>query len=206
MSPPRRASETLAPSPRSPWGHAPFRRYLASRLAAEFAAQMTAVAVGAALRPHRQCTGKGTFYLYFSSKEAVRSALGERYAEAHLARTSAAVAQARAWEGKLLAWVQASADFYLDSIALHDMLFYQARSPTREGLVENKVTDQLEALLAAGNAARAWSIGDPRAAAVFLFAGVHAVVDGAVNRAKRIHRPRLLARLEGLSRAVVRGL
>jgi len=43
MSPPPRASETLPPSP---WGHAPFRRYLASRLAAEFAAQMTAVAVG----------------------------------------------------------------------------------------------------------------------------------------------------------------
>jgi AcrR family transcriptional regulator len=148
---------------------------------------------------------KGTFYLYFSSKEAVRSALGERYGEAHLARTSAAVAQARAWEEKLLAWVQASADFYLDSIALHDMLFYQARSPTREGLVENKVTDQLEALLAAGTAARAWSVSDPRAAAVFLFAGVHAVIDDAVNRAKRIHRPRLLARLEGLSRGVVRG-
>jgi AcrR family transcriptional regulator len=58
---------------------------------------------------------KGTFYLYFSSKEAVRSALGERYGEAHLARASAAVGQARAWEEKLLAWVQASADFSIRS-------------------------------------------------------------------------------------------
>jgi len=143
---------------------------------------------------------KGTFYLYFASKDALRAALGERYGEAHLASTAAAVERASSWQDKLRAWIEASVDFYLDTIQQHDMLFYQGRSPTREGLTDNRVTEQLEHLLRAGSAARAWAVAEPHSAAVFLFAGVHAVVDDAVTRERRVQRSRLVRRVSALAR------
>lgn len=143
---------------------------------------------------------KGTFYLYFSAKEELRAALGERFAQDHLAHLKAALAAAPLadWRSKLALWAKASVGFYLGSIRLHDMLFYEARSPTREGLVDNIVIDHLSELLRAGAAAGAWSIDDPRFAAVFLFSGLHAVVDDAVTKEKRINRQRLAHRVERL--------
>jgi AcrR family transcriptional regulator len=143
---------------------------------------------------------KGTFYLYFSSKEDLRAALGERFAQKHLESVKASLAEqaAGAWAAKLATWARASIGFYLDSIQLHDMLFYESRSPTREGLVDNIVIDHLAELLRAGVEAGAWSIDDPRAAAVFLFSGVHGVVDDAVTKEKQIERSRLARKLQQL--------
>jgi AcrR family transcriptional regulator len=136
---------------------------------------------------------KGTFYLYFSSKENLRAALGEHFAQKHLESVKAALGEqsSGSWATKLATWAQASLGFYLDSIQLHDMLFYESRSPTREGLVDNIVIAHLAELLRAGVEAGAWSIDDPRAAAVFLFSGVHGVVDDAVTKEKPIDRSRL---------------
>lgn len=143
---------------------------------------------------------KGTFYLYFSSKEDVRAALGERFAQKHLASIKAAIAERpeEDWNGKLATWAKASVAFYLDAIQLHDMLFYESRSPTRAGLVDNIVIDHLLELLQAGVDAEAWSIDDPRFTAVFLFSGLHGVVDDAYTKEKRVNRSRLAHRLERL--------
>src|ERR1700677_383746 len=67
---------------------------------------------------------KGTFYLYFSSKEDLRAALGERFAQKHLESIKTAVAELPEddWKGKLATWAKASVAFYLDSIRLHDVL------------------------------------------------------------------------------------
>ena len=48
---------------------------------------------------------KGTFYLYFKSKDDVRSALGEYFARDHLAQLKAAVGRKPLadWKGKLSA-------------------------------------------------------------------------------------------------------
>ncbi len=142
---------------------------------------------------------KGTFYLYFSSKDDIRAALGERFARQHRAKIEAAVAERppRDWRGKLAAWAAAGVDSYLDSIRLHDILFYSA-PPTREGLVDNIVIDHLAGLLEAGAEAGAWSIDDPRFTAVFLFSGLHAVVDDAYAKGRRIDRNRLAKKLERL--------
>jgi AcrR family transcriptional regulator len=141
---------------------------------------------------------KGTFYLYFSSKEDVRAALGERFAQKHLVHIKAAIAAKPDddWKGRLATWARACIAGYLDSIQLHDILFYEARSPTREGLVNNIVIDHLAELLEAGVAAGAWSIDDPRFTAVFLFSGLHGVVDDAYIKEKRVNRSRLANRLE----------
>jgi AcrR family transcriptional regulator len=143
---------------------------------------------------------KGTFYLYFASKDDVLAALGDRFAEQHLARMTAAIASLpdRNWPLKLTVWARANVTFYLDSIRLHDALFYGFRPATREGLIDNIVIDHLAALLAAGMKAEAWSLDDPRATAVFIFSGVHAVVDDAYSKERRIDRKSLAQRLEHL--------
>jgi hypothetical protein len=76
------------------------------------------------------------------------------------------------------------------------MLFYESRPVTREGLVDNIIIDDLSNLLKAGAAAGAWSIDDPRFTAVFLFSGMHGIVDDAHLKEKRIVRSRLVKRLQ----------
>jgi AcrR family transcriptional regulator len=143
---------------------------------------------------------KGTFYLYFSSKEDLLAKLGERFAQQHLDRIKAAIADlpVDGWKRKLATWAKVTVDFYFDSIRLHDMLFYESRSPKREGLVDNIVIDHLAELLLAGAAAGAWSIDDARSTAVYLFSGVHGVVDDAYTNEERVKRARLAHRLERL--------
>lgn len=149
---------------------------------------------------------KGTFYLYFKSKEEVRSALEDRFARDHLARIKAAVARKPRtdWKGKLKAWAAASVSFYLDSIKLHDVLFYEGRSPTREGLIDNIVITDLADMLRGGAGAGAWSIEDARCAAVFLFSGMHGVVDDAYSKESQVNRRLLAQRLEQLCFNAVR--
>jgi AcrR family transcriptional regulator len=143
---------------------------------------------------------KGTFYLYFSSKDDVLAALGDRYGQDRLAKVKAAVAQRPAddWKGKLAEWAASTVLGYLDSIRLHDILFYSSRPPTREGLVENVTIDFLCDLLQAGSSARAWSVEDPRFVAVFLFSALHGVVDDAHIKEKHVNRARLVPRLQQL--------
>jgi len=143
---------------------------------------------------------KGTFYLYFSSKEDILTALGDRFGQEHLKKIQAAIAEKKPedWQGKLATWASAGVASYLDSIRLHDILFYGSRPATREGLVDNVVIDHLVELLQAGADAGAWTIDDPRFTAVFLFSGLHAVVDDAYSKEKRVNRTRLTQRLERL--------
>jgi AcrR family transcriptional regulator len=141
---------------------------------------------------------KGTIYLHFHSKQELLIALGERFAEKHLACIKAALAAKleQDWNGKLAAWAEACVGFYLDSIALHDMLFHEARAPTRQGLVDNIVIDHLASLLNAGHSAGVWPVEDARFTAVFLFSGMHGIVDDAYLKEKRIQRSRLVDRLQ----------
>ena len=143
---------------------------------------------------------KGTFYLYFSSKEDILGALGDRFGQEHLTKIKAALADKKPddWHGKLATWAAAGVASYLDSIRLHDILFYGSRPATREGLVDNVVIDHLTEMLQAGVDAGAWTIDDPRFIAVFLFSGLHAVVDDAYSKEKKVNRVRLVQRAERL--------
>ena len=142
---------------------------------------------------------KGTFYLYFSSKEEILAALGDRFAEEHLAKIKSAVdAAPEDFRGKLGKWAAAGVDSYLDSIRMHDILFFGGLPPTREGLVDNIVIDHLAALLQDGVEAGAWMVDDCRFTAVFLFSGLPAVVDDAYAKEKKVNLERLAARVERL--------
>ena|ERR1700722_8332167 len=145
---------------------------------------------------------KGTFYLYFSSKDDVLAALRQRFAQNLLRSIKAAIDSLPQddWKGKLSAWSRAGVDSYLDSMRLHDIIFSGPhRPPTRKGLVDNIIIDHLCDLLQAGVGARAWSVDDPRFTAVFLFSGLHGVVDEAHIAQKRIDRGRFARKLEQLS-------
>jgi AcrR family transcriptional regulator len=141
---------------------------------------------------------KGTFYLYFSSKEDVLAALRERFGQKLLMGIKAAVDRERSgdWKRKLAAWAAAGVAGYIESIQLHDILFYGSRPPTREGLVKNIVIDHLAELLRAGVEARAWSVEDARFTAIFLFSGLHSAVDYAYSEGKRIDRARVTHELQ----------
>jgi AcrR family transcriptional regulator len=127
---------------------------------------------------------KGTFYLHFSSKEDLLAALRQRFAKDLLRRVQTAVGEEEEtdWRAKLAAWAGAAAAFYLDSAPHHDVLFAQNRPPTRQGLVDNILVDHLSGLLRDGVNASAWSIEDPRFTAIFLFSGLHGIVDAAASR------------------------
>jgi AcrR family transcriptional regulator len=143
---------------------------------------------------------KGTFYLYFSSKEDVLAALRERFAQDLLARIKAAILErpAKDWKGKLAAWAQAGLAAYLDSIRLHEIIFYETLSPTREGLARNIVIDHLCKLLQDGADAGAWSIGDPRCTAIFMFSGLHGLMESHDTWEPRPTRTQIADSLERL--------
>ena len=143
---------------------------------------------------------KGPFYLHFSSKDDLLAALGERFGQQLVARLSdalSAVSEADV-RARLACWGGTFVAGYLDSIRLHDVVFYESRPPAREGFVENVVIDHLTALIEAGVAVRAWTVDDPHLTAVFLFTGIHSVVDLAYSTEKRLNRTRLIERVERL--------
>src|ERR1700685_3737920 len=67
---------------------------------------------------------KGTFYLYFSSKEDILAELRDRFAQELLRSITAAVdtKPKEDWTGKLAAWARSSVAGYLDFIQLHDVI------------------------------------------------------------------------------------
>jgi AcrR family transcriptional regulator len=68
---------------------------------------------------------KGTFYLYFSSKDDVLAGLRDRYSQELLASINKAVTERAADDskGKPASWARASVAGYLRSIQLHDLVF-----------------------------------------------------------------------------------
>jgi AcrR family transcriptional regulator len=144
---------------------------------------------------------KGTYYLYFLSKEDLLTALRGRFARELHAKICAAIAAVKSpqdWKGKLAAWAMAIVAGYLDSLRLHDILFYASHPRTREGLVDNIIIDDLCDLLEAGVAAGAWSVDDARFTAVFFFNGLHGVVDESFMNKKRVNPSQLARKLERL--------
>ncbi|WP_342359149.1 helix-turn-helix domain-containing protein [Terrarubrum flagellatum] len=147
---------------------------------------------------------KGTFYLYFKSKDEILSALRTKFVTMCLDRIDAAVMKQAAddWQGRLRAWIGAAINAYLDHVRLHDTVFHDYRLQNRGMKIGNMAVANLAELLKAGAAARAWRIPDPALTAVFLFNGLHAVVDDAIAR-KNNDRAALVDLVERLSSAAL---
>jgi len=139
---------------------------------------------------------KGTFYLHFSSKEDVHAALGERFVRHFVADLQATITKAEKadWRGKLGAWVKAAVAGFLDNGPLVDMLFHAHPRPPHEG--PNLIVEHLTEVLDSGARAGAWSIEDPDFTAVFLFGGLHGIIDDVLLGKKRINRAQVIKRLQ----------
>lgn len=125
---------------------------------------------------------KGTFYLYFASKEALLGALQQRFVDSFRARLQEAMDRHRPGNhrARLRAWAKAGLETYLDNVALHDVVFHEYRPRDRRMRNDNAVITQLVDLLRQGDAAGAWKVEDATLTAVILFNALHGVADDAV--------------------------
>jgi AcrR family transcriptional regulator len=124
---------------------------------------------------------KGTFYLYFASKEDLLTALRERFIEGCRKRieTLSARLPAADWLGKLDAWVEGGIRHYLDHLELHEVL-YVAGEQSHGSMAQSELVVELAELIRAGNTAGAWRAESPELLSLFLFYGLHGVVDHIV--------------------------
>lgn len=130
----------------------------------------------------RAGVAKGTFYLYFSSKEDLVAALRERVIDGFCARVRAAVEASAPgdWTGRLQGWVRAGVDAYLEDYQMHDIVFHDYRPDQRRMKSDHPVLIDLSGLLAAGAKAGAWSVEHPHFTAIVVFQGLHGAVDAAI--------------------------
>ncbi|MEO5755828.1 MAG: TetR/AcrR family transcriptional regulator [Mesorhizobium sp.] len=130
---------------------------------------------------------KGTFYLYFTSKEDLVGALRERFVRGFRARIHAAIEACPPgdWTGRLKSFVRAGFDAYLDDYQLHDVVFHDHRPDQRRMKGDNPLLGDISALLEAGAQAGAWSVANPNMVAIVLFQGLHGAVDDAIERGVR---------------------
>lgn len=138
---------------------------------------------------------KGTFYLYFSSKEVLLHELQEHFVARFLERLEAAMDQCGPdrWRPRLQAWVKTIIEGYLENLRLHDVIFHETHAQyDRHSMTHNPVIDQLTTLFGGGAKAGAWVSEDPRATAVMFFHAVHGAVDAAIADSKKVNRARLI--------------
>jgi AcrR family transcriptional regulator len=154
----------------------------------------------------RAGVAKGTFYLYFDSKERLLAALQERFEADMVGRIEAAVAAAGDdWGAKLDAWVGACFRDYPAEAALHDVLFHPAATAATEAARADRagrptLVTSLRRLIAAGVRAGAYRVADPDLTATFLCHALH----GAYDRIWHDPGPLDTARLTSVGRELVR--
>lgn len=145
---------------------------------------------------------KGTFYLYFSSKEDVLAALRERFVRDYLEGIKAAIAKRPEddWPGILAAWVKAGVEGYIDAMALHDIVFHEPHHhhQSHAQIGGHVAVQHLAALLKAGIAAGAWSVDDPAFTALFLFHALHGTVHDTLAGRSRLNTARLVRDMQHL--------
>ncbi|MGE6785858.1 TetR/AcrR family transcriptional regulator [Ensifer adhaerens] len=148
---------------------------------------------------------KGAFYLHFSSKEEIHLALCERFSRRFNESVHEAISRRAKsdWRGKILAWVRASTTGLLDHGALVNMLFHTSPIALDREWDEHVIAPIFK-LLQTGVENGAWHLADCRATAIFLYSGLHGVVDDALMGPGRTNRARLVRGIEETCLATLR--
>jgi AcrR family transcriptional regulator len=151
---------------------------------------------------------KGTFYLYFSSKEHLLASLKERFVQEALdhAATMFERVGKEDWWGLADATVESSVDFALERRDTIRIFVREGLTPeTRDMMAESerKLNALYAAGIQAGVAAGAFHVEDPELTAVFL----HHAIEGAVTQAilfdQKVDRDRLVAAAKELAHKVL---
>lgn len=137
---------------------------------------------------------KGTFYLYFASRDALLDALRERFVAGFCERAHSAMQRCgpQRWRPRLHAWVKTLIEGYLEQVPLHDVIFHEVERYDRHAMSNNPTIDQLTELLSEGARAGAWTAEEPRSTAVMLFHAFHGGVDAAIADNTKVDRARLI--------------
>lgn len=137
---------------------------------------------------------KGTFYLYFQTKEDVLAALKARFIERFCEKIDAAAAAASSgsWMHRLDVWIGSCVVGYLDEVALHDLVFHEFHPPKRSMKRANSLVTRLSSFLLEGREAKAFSFIDARLSAVMLFNAMHSAVDDCLAEGSTVDRQKLV--------------
>lgn len=137
---------------------------------------------------------KGTFYVYFKTKDDILLALRERFISGFCERLESALASppAEDWRRRLDTFVATAVTGYLDHVSLHDLVFHEYRPSNRRMKRDNPVILRLSGFLSDGAAHGAWSLGDSRLTAVMLFNAIHGAVDDNVVDPEPMQRNELV--------------
>lgn len=137
---------------------------------------------------------KGTFYLYFRSKEQLVRALRDRVIDDLVARQRAALGRIPAddWPGRLRRWMELSLRGYLAHADLHDALFAHEGGDAEDSThghhadpASNGHAAALAEIIEDGTTAGAFVLDDPALAAVLLYNAMHGTADYLVERSRR---------------------
>lgn len=128
---------------------------------------------------------KGTFYLYFKSKDDLVKTLQKRFAERFLRRHQELMTLERPKNSyeRLDAWVKCAWLTNNELSKLHDLLFLDFHYHLDNDLLHSIdiVVDSLAQILDQGSKDGSWAIKHPRLTAIFLFNAFHGVVDQGIS-------------------------
>lgn len=155
---------------------------------------------------------KGTFYLYFSTKDDVIASLRERYIARLMERQEVAVNRLVPgdWAGRVETWLVTGVQDYLTDPKLHNALFHHVgpQMPTHAEQERSKPPygqiEALTAILEDGTRAGVFTVTDPLSTAVLLFGAVHHAADYLHHAGDDAMTDRVLMELRHWCRMVTR--
>lgn len=135
---------------------------------------------------NRAGVAKGTFYLYFQSKEHVVDELRIRFVERIIVQQNLAVTESPEgdWVHRLETWMATGIREYLAHSALHDALFSHGLGNVRgrgETAPENQHIVALRDLLSRGVECGAFTVSSVEAASVLLYSAMHGAADHLID-------------------------
>jgi TetR/AcrR family transcriptional regulator, transcriptional repressor for nem operon len=156
----------------------------------------------------RAGVAKGTFYLYFRSKDDLVAALQQRFSDRMAERVEAAARNADTWAAKLDACVLACFEDYGETYELHDVLFHHGGMGDRHVHDDadpspSRLVGAIRELLAAGVEAGAYDVDDPELTAVLLFSAAHGGYESTCHGPHRPDEAALVAATQQLFRRAV---
>jgi TetR/AcrR family transcriptional repressor of nem operon len=123
---------------------------------------------------------KGTFYLYFNSKQELVAALQARYTESLITRADAVLTGPGTHAERLDRFVAAMVDFHASQIRLHHALFHDVGLRDDQSML--RLAGMLATFISDGVTAGAFRVTDPQFAAAFVVHGLHGVLPPFLHR------------------------